>query len=252
MTYAVPNPQVPHVHPYPTRFHGGLWTRPVFEYPWQQSVQSVFKPSDFNDANPGLRGLGELLWQTNRGVFGAERDGGGVFGPLAGLGVADYSPPAFDPTFVVTPTPGSTVPALKDIDPRVTELQGYMNRVLTNAGYRSLGIPDGKLGPATCGAIAWYKATGRQLAAGTTTQAAIDANLAAVGEKYASKCQGLTLKMPTKGTAAPVGPSTPVGPAPVMPQPIEEAGMSPATKYAIGGGVLAVVGFFVAKKAKWI
>jgi len=43
----VPTPYVAHVHPYPTRYHGGIWTRPVFEFPYAPSPQSVFKPDDF-------------------------------------------------------------------------------------------------------------------------------------------------------------------------------------------------------------
>jgi len=262
MAFGVPNPYDTHVHPWPTRFHGGIWTRPVFGYPWQQSVQSVFKPSDLNDGNPGLHGLGELLWQTNRGVFGAPRNGGGVFGPQAGLG-DDYSLPAFVNTTelvrdatTAAPPAQPTVPGLKKDDSRVRELQAYLNRVLKAAGYQELGSPDGALGGKTCGAIAWYKATGRGLAAGTTAQAAIDANLAVMATTYQGVCAGKTLSAPVKvgaggggGSVAPYVP--PVGP--VVPPPVEyQAGMSASTKYAIGGGVLAVVGFFVAKKAKWI
>jgi hypothetical protein len=46
----------------------------------------VFKPDDFNDGNPGLRGLG-TDFNVGNGVFGTARQGGGVFGPsLYGLG----------------------------------------------------------------------------------------------------------------------------------------------------------------------
>jgi hypothetical protein len=110
MAYQVPNPYVVTTHPYPTRYHGGIWTRPVFGLPYQRSVQSVFKCDDFNDSNPGLSGVGALPPRAERafralsrgaipqhglgedynvgnGVFGTGRDGGGVFGPsLYGLG----------------------------------------------------------------------------------------------------------------------------------------------------------------------
>jgi hypothetical protein len=85
MAYAVPNPYVATTHPYPTRYHGGLWTRPVFGFPRMASVQSNFKAGDFNDGNPALRGLG-MLFNAENGVFGTEKNGGGVFGPsLYGL-----------------------------------------------------------------------------------------------------------------------------------------------------------------------
>jgi hypothetical protein len=38
----VPNPKVPHLHPYPTRYHGPIWTWPVFghgnEPSWREQV----------------------------------------------------------------------------------------------------------------------------------------------------------------------------------------------------------------------
>jgi len=88
--YEVPNPYVSTTHPYPTRYHGGIWTRPVFGYPRMVSVQSVFKCDDFNDGNPALRGLNGD-YQVGNGVFGTANGGGGVFGPsLYGLaGQAD-------------------------------------------------------------------------------------------------------------------------------------------------------------------
>ena len=87
MAYGVSNPYTATTHPYPTRYHGGIWTRPVFGMPYQRAVQSVFKPTDFNDGNPGLRGMGEVLFDAYDGVFGTPKDGGGVFGPsLYGLG----------------------------------------------------------------------------------------------------------------------------------------------------------------------
>lgn len=88
MAYGVPNPYVATTHPWPTRFRGGIWTRPTFGMPYMRSVQSVFKPSDFNDGNPALRGLGDT--NAANGVFGTSQGGGGVFGPsLYGLGSDD-------------------------------------------------------------------------------------------------------------------------------------------------------------------
>ena len=90
MAYGIPNPYVSTTHPFPspaTGGKGGIWTRPVFGFPFQRAVQNGFKPSDFNDGNPALRGLGELLFNAENGVFGTAKGGGGVFGPsLYGLG----------------------------------------------------------------------------------------------------------------------------------------------------------------------
>jgi hypothetical protein len=47
---SVPSPYAAHVHPYPTRFHGGQWTRPVFGTPYVHSVQNNLRPVTFVDA----------------------------------------------------------------------------------------------------------------------------------------------------------------------------------------------------------
>ncbi len=40
----VPNPRVGHVHPYPTRYHGPIWTQPQAGYPYRPAsyVQAPF------------------------------------------------------------------------------------------------------------------------------------------------------------------------------------------------------------------
>ena len=40
----VPNPRVGHVHPYPTRYHGPIWTQPQAGYPYRAAsyVQAPF------------------------------------------------------------------------------------------------------------------------------------------------------------------------------------------------------------------
>jgi hypothetical protein len=43
----IPSPYKVHVHPYPTRFHGGIWTRPVFGLPFQPAPSAVFMPHQF-------------------------------------------------------------------------------------------------------------------------------------------------------------------------------------------------------------
>ena len=37
-----------HVHPWPTRYHGPIYTRPEFHLPYVQNPQAVFKPDDFS------------------------------------------------------------------------------------------------------------------------------------------------------------------------------------------------------------
>ncbi len=41
----VPTPYTTHVHPYPTRFHGGIWRRPTFGLPWIRAPFNVIRPS---------------------------------------------------------------------------------------------------------------------------------------------------------------------------------------------------------------
>lgn len=44
----VPSQFEAHVHPWPTRYHGPIYTRPVFGLPYVQSPYAVFKPGDFS------------------------------------------------------------------------------------------------------------------------------------------------------------------------------------------------------------
>ncbi len=77
----VPSPYITHVHPYPTRFHGGIWTRPEFGLPYVRAPFAVFRPSQ-------MQGLG-LDWDTGAGVFRRPQiDGGGIFNEVSGLGSA--------------------------------------------------------------------------------------------------------------------------------------------------------------------
>ena len=78
------SPYVTHVHPYPTRFHGGSWRRPVFGFPAVRQVHSVSLPSQFSPAPgpnlPQLKSLGSLggpAWETGDGIYRHPRAGGG-------------------------------------------------------------------------------------------------------------------------------------------------------------------------------
>lgn len=66
----VPNPWAVHVHPYPTRFHGGRWGRPEFGYPVVNRPTNIDRPTH-------LRGLGEVQYQVGDGVFRYPSSGGG-------------------------------------------------------------------------------------------------------------------------------------------------------------------------------
>jgi len=80
----VPNPYTVHVHPYPTRFHGSIYTRPEFGLPYVGRPQSVFRPRNFNaDWPPGPQtpqsGLGQPI-DTGCGTFRKPTSGsGGIF-----------------------------------------------------------------------------------------------------------------------------------------------------------------------------
>jgi len=43
--HGVPSPTIPHTHPYPTRFHGPIYTTPRFMLPYRE--QSWQTPSDY-------------------------------------------------------------------------------------------------------------------------------------------------------------------------------------------------------------
>jgi hypothetical protein len=123
---AVPSPYKVHVHPYPTRFHGGQWVRPVFGMPYVHHVQGHLRPIAVDDRAGGrdtyLAGFGEDVsvvdttgvpvivdaplpdgteappvpgarlapdapWSGNNGLFRTHGDGGGIFNrALAGVG----------------------------------------------------------------------------------------------------------------------------------------------------------------------
>jgi hypothetical protein len=84
----VPSPFVAHQHPYPTRYHGGIWTRPEFSFPYVSSPFEVFMPRDFAGLGCGCSspksGVGD--WNTEDGVFRDPREaGGGIFNAVSGV-----------------------------------------------------------------------------------------------------------------------------------------------------------------------
>lgn len=125
------NPYTTHVHPYPTRFHGGIYTRPVFGLPYVRSPHAVFKPDDFYEYY-GVKGLGSV-----GGTFGGSSIGNGTIGGnTLGLGAT-----------------GSPIYYLaSSSNPKVVSLQGGLNKVLVAQGYREIPV-TGKLDYKTCAAL---------------------------------------------------------------------------------------------------
>ncbi len=88
----VPSPYVAHAHPYPTRYHGAIYTRPEFGLPYVPAPFEVFMPRDFaglgcaggcSGGCGGKKAVGD--WNTSDGVFRDPRDaGGGIFNAVSG------------------------------------------------------------------------------------------------------------------------------------------------------------------------
>lgn len=50
----VPNPQIPHTHPYPTRYHGPIFTTPKFGLPFKANPYASAPYSGTGDASRGM------------------------------------------------------------------------------------------------------------------------------------------------------------------------------------------------------
>lgn len=124
----VPNPYTVHVHPFPTRFHGSMLARPVFDLPYVQSPHAVFKPDDF-DTYYGVKGLGSF-------GSGSSIGNGRLGGNTLGLGAT-----------------GAPIYYLDKSNPKVIALQGAMNKVLASQGYTQIPV-NGRIDPLTCAALA--------------------------------------------------------------------------------------------------
>jgi len=116
----IPNPYVTHVHPYPTRFHGAVYTRPVFDTPYQPAPHAVFKPEDF------VSGLGS---------FAGSSLGNGSLGATS-LGLGATGTPIY----------------WQSTNEKTRVLQVGINKVLV-ANRMSPITVDAKLGPETCAAL---------------------------------------------------------------------------------------------------
>ncbi len=149
----VPTPFTMHVNPYPTRFHGGIWSRPAFKFPQIQQTSTVFLPPRDIDMIPdrppnGYSGLGggDLAVDAGDGIFRPGGYGGGVFdGNLAGAPSLGRARTLGDASTDTGDYPWMAYSA------KTAALQTATNASLAAAGYCPLAV-DGKLGPATCGA----------------------------------------------------------------------------------------------------
>lgn len=247
----VPTPYVAHVHPYPTRFHGGIWTRPVFGMPSQQQTSSVFIPGRDIDmqpdrpyTGPGIQGLGQVGWDVGDGVFRPGGYGGGVFdGNLAGApalgkrgrgralrGFGDL-PAGVAPASASDQT---NFPFGK-YSAQTLQLQQKINALLGKYKLCPL-IADGKLGAATCGAAIDPRilpdSANQGISAPTTCEAYTQPLAASTG------CGTGPKPAPSSATTAALAPSAP---------------MSSSTKKVIGfvaGGLGAVALVYYMKKRR--
>lgn len=134
--HGVPTPRHIHVHPYPTRYHGSINTRPWFNFPYREQPHAVFKPDDFYQEGP-VQGLGALQYQTGRGIFLPQGNGGGIFDMnISGVGSTGLG-------YSVSNLPWKSYSA------DTASLQSDINKALVKLGKSPITV-DGKLGPNTC------------------------------------------------------------------------------------------------------
>lgn len=238
----VPTPYFFQNRVYPSRFHGGIWTRPVFGFPKIARPQDVFTPSyniDREVPQPTVSGLGMLQWETGDGVFKPGGYGGGVFDSnISGLGALGAAGKK------VGRRGGWSLRGIRGLgddnadypyrvkSDKTTALQIATNASLVKAGLCPITV-DGKLGGGTCGArnhlsVHSQEYFGQQMSFGNP-----------------STCDGHEneLKIPgKKSSGCGAGGSAPNQTPSASPM-VVEAGMSSSTKRVLGfalGGVLAI------------
>lgn len=237
-----PNPYFYQNRVYPSRFHGGIWTRPVFGFPQNARPEDLFTPGyniDRSTPQPTLSGLGntvaaDAMWDTGDGVFKPGGYGGGVFdndisglgslskkqtvrrlrtrGQLRGLGddAADYP--------------------WRAVSEKTRALQTATNISLAKAGMCPIAV-DGKLGGGTCGARNYLTVNSQQL---------FGQEMSFANPSTCDEHTGELVRPKTKASGC--GASTSVSPSSLTP-PVLEMGMSPSTKRVLGfavGGILAI------------
>lgn len=236
----VPTPYAMHVNPYPTRFHGGIWTRPAFDFPQNQSPTTVFLPPRDIDMIPDkpYSGLGhalaggDLAVDAGEGIFRPGGYGGGVFdGNLAGAPSLGHAPTLGDTTSDAADYPWDTYSA------KTAALQTATNAALAAAGYCPIAV-DGKLGPATCGA---------------RNRLTVDDTTGAVWSNP-STCQASTIPtLKSAGCGSGSGTSITSSRASMSPATSSLPMLSSSTKKIlgfVGGGLLAVGAVYYIKKRR--
>lgn len=244
----VPTPYTVHVHPYPTRFHGPNYTRPVFGFPVIARPEQVFTPGyDLSREvmQPPISGLGTdgvdpnpaRLWSVGDGIFKPGGYGGGVFdNNISGLGALGVPRTKRSLRRSVSGLGSdATDYPWKAVSEKTRELQKATNESLAKAGLCPLTV-DGKLGGATCGArnhlsVHSEKYFGQQMSFANP-----------------STCEGHTaeLKVPTPKSQGCGGgglTTVPSASPAVLPPSSFDAGMASSTKRMLGfalGGVLAI------------
>ncbi len=243
----VPTPYAMHVHPYPTRFHGAIYSRPVFGMEQIQQPASVFIPGRDIDMRPdkpytgnAFNGLGDLQYDVGEGIFRPGGYGGGVFdGNLSGapalgkkkaLGAATEEQKASDQL---------NFPYGK-YSAQTKQLQDKLNRLLIKNKLCPI-VADGKLGPATCGA-AIYPAV------------MVDPEFVSLAPYMPTTCKDLKLPGLSKDGCG-TGPATPVQTiTPAQASASSLPGMSTSAKKMVGFvagalGAVAVV-YYVKRKRR--
>jgi len=64
----VPNPQVPHEHPYPTRYHGPIWREPQATYPFKTNDYALAPYAGFG--SPDGLGVDRAPPTTGETIYG--------------------------------------------------------------------------------------------------------------------------------------------------------------------------------------
>ena len=158
----VASPLQAHVHPYPTRFHGAIYTRPVFRFPYVRNPHAVFKPGDFHDyytGNPAMNGLGALQFNSRKGVFGPGGHGGGIFQTAQTMGIGQDLPTDPNIAFKDSEEAQTIAQAASSLpwgvkNATTLTFQQGLNAIISAKGLGAQITADGILGKQTCDAAA--------------------------------------------------------------------------------------------------
>lgn len=250
----VPTPYFYQNRVWPSRFHGPIYTRPMFGFPERPKTQEVFTQGynlNREVPQPTLSGLGAtvgegMLWETGNGVFKPGGYGGGVFdGDISGLGSIGPRTIRHKKSRARTlrglgAVSSTDMPWKTKADATIA-LQSTINAYLLRFGMCPISV-DGKLGPGTCGAARYVLDQNGDKS---------DAEMPDSCTQHRSEWTSPT-KNTGKNCGVPVTTTTPAVPTTNVPV-MAEAGMSSSTKRMLGfalGGVLAVGAVVLLKKKR--